>query len=252
MDTIDNITAQVESDFELEVRDELASFEVITSNMRVGNAAANLATFQQGLDKLMALRSSVDKPLFELLLRRMENYLIDLNDPTDDQISDIETFLDLMHGILDGEVGGEINEAEFFRSLPVRRPADLEDFQHLDLEILIVDTNKTAARIVGRELMNCGYRVATASRSFEALELAVRTRPDMIISSGVLDEMSGVDLASALAVIQAAEAIPFALLTSSDANDASLKRLPNSVAVIKKGGEFSNDFAAALERFGIA
>ena len=134
----------------------------------------------------------------------------------------------------------------------MRRPADLEDFQHLDLEILVVDTNKTAARIVERELLNCGYRVTLAVRSFEALELAIRTRPDMIISSGVLDEMSGVDLASALAVIQSTEAIPFALLTSSDANDAALRRLPMSVAILKKGTGFSDDFAAALEQFGIA
>ena len=140
----------------------------------------------------------------------------DLVDPADEQIGDIETFLDLMQGILDGEVGGEVNEAEFFRSLPVRRPADLADFQHLDLEILVVDTNKTAARIVERELANCGYRVTLVARSFEALELAIRTRPDMIIASGVLDEMSGIDLASALAVIQPTETIPFALLTSSD------------------------------------
>lgn len=252
MESIDNITVQVESDFELEVRDELASFEVLASNMRTQDAAACLTAFHEGLDKLMTLRSSVDKPLFELLLRRMENYLSDLAEPTDDQIGDIEAFLDLMHGILDGEVGGEVNEAEFFRSLPVQRPADLEDFRHLDLEILVVDTNKTAARIVGRELANCGYRVATANRSFEALELAIRTQPDMIIASGILDEMSGVDLAAALAVIQPTEAIPFALLTSSDPNDAALKRLPDSVAVMKKGDEFSNDFAATLERFGIA
>jgi CheY-like chemotaxis protein len=53
-----------------------------------------------------------------------------------------------------------------------------------------------------------GYSVAAASRPFEALELAIRTRPDMTISSGVLDEMSGVDLAATLAVIQATEAIP--------------------------------------------
>jgi PleD family two-component response regulator len=198
----------------------------------------------------MLLRSSVDKPLFDLLLRRLENYLNGLEAPTGDQVSDIETFLDVMHGVLDGEIAGEVNEAEFFRSLPVQRPADLEDFRALDLEILIVDTNKTGARIVQRELMNCGYRVSLASRSFEALELAIRTRPDMIVASGVLDEMSGVDLGSALAVIQSTESIPFALLTSS--NDASLKRLPEKAIIIKKGGGFSDDFADALERFGIA
>ena len=252
MDAIDNYTSQVESDFELEARDELSSFQVLASNMRSGDAEAHLAAFREGLDRLRTSLASIDSPLFELLLRRMENYLTDLADPTDEQIGDIETFLDLMHGILDGEVGGEVNEAEFFRSLPVRRPADLADFQRLDLEILVGDTNRTAARIVEREMLHCGYRVSLAIRSFEALELAIRTRPDMIISSGVLDEMSGVDLASALAVIQSTEAIPFALLISSDANDPALKRLPLSAAVVKKGNAFSDDFAAALERFGIA
>jgi hypothetical protein len=118
MDTIDSITAQVETDFELEVRDELASFEVLTSNMRSQDPAACMVSFQEGLNKLVALRSSVDKPLFELLLRRLESYLIDLTEPPDDQVNDIETFLDLMHGILDGEVGGEVNEAEFFVPCP--------------------------------------------------------------------------------------------------------------------------------------
>ena len=96
--------------------------------MRVDGADKDgmLELFNAGLDRLMNLRNSVDKPLFDLLLRRMENYVGDLSDPTDDQLSDI----DVMHGELDGEIGGEINEAEFFRSLPVRRPADLEDCGH--------------------------------------------------------------------------------------------------------------------------
>lgn len=248
MDTIENYQAQVDSDFEEEVRDELHTFEVHVGNMRVDGADKDgmLELFNAGLDRLMNLRNSVDKPLFDLLLRRMENYVGDLSDPTDDQLSDI----DVMHGVLDGEIGGEINEAEFFRSLPVRRPADLEDFRALDLEILVVDANKTGARIVQRELVNCGYRVSLANRSFEALELAIRTRPDMIVSSGVLDEMSGVDLGAALAVVQPTETIPFALLTSS--NDASLKQLPENAVVIKKGSGFSEGFANAVEKFGIA
>lgn len=252
MSSMGEYTAQVESDFELEARDELASFEILAGNMRGGDAAECVSAIRDGLRKLTASLDAVDSPLFDLLLRRMDAYLIDLEDPTNEQVSDIQTFLDVMLGILDGEVGGEVNEAEFYRFLPVRRPADLEDFQHLDLEILVVDRNRTGIRIVERELANCGYRVSTAIRSFDALELAVRTRPDMIIASGVLDELSGVDLAAALSVIEATRDIPFALLTSSDANSAAMKRLPKSVAVLKKGNAFADDFAAALERFGIA
>ena len=254
MDTIENYAAQVDSDFALEVGDELSAFAVQVTNLRANPESAGdcLDNLRAGLARLMALRGSVDQPLLDLLLRRMDNYLHDLADPTSDQIGDIEAFLDVIQGILDDEIGGKVDEAEFFRSLPVRRPADLDDFRALDLEILVVDTNKTAARIVGRELINCGYRIATAHRSFEALELAIRTRPDMIIASAVLDEMSGVDLGSALSVVQATESIPFAVLTSFDASDASFARLPASAAVMKKGDNFADDFAAALERFGIA
>ena len=38
----------------------------------------------------------------------------------------------------------------------------------------------------------------------------------------------------------------------ADANDATLRRLPMSVAIMKKGSGFADDFAAALEQFGIA
>jgi hypothetical protein len=133
MNAIGSYTAQVESDFALEARDELASFEVLASNMRGGDATASLTAFRSKLSRLRASLASIDSPLFEPLLRRLDNYLDGLDGPTGSQVDDIETFLDVMHGILDGEVGGEVNEAEFFRSLPVRRPPDLEDFQHLDL-----------------------------------------------------------------------------------------------------------------------
>ena len=95
----------------------------LASNMRSNDAEPFLVDFRAGLDRLRVSLASIDSPLFELLLRRMDNYLTELADPTDEQIGDIETFLDLMHGILNGEIGGEVNEAEFFRSLPVRRPA---------------------------------------------------------------------------------------------------------------------------------
>ncbi|MDD9915535.1 MAG: hypothetical protein OXT01_12845, partial [Rhodospirillaceae bacterium] len=102
MDTIENYQAQVDSDFEEEVRDELHTFEVHVGNMRVDGADKDgiLESFNAGLDRLMNLRNSVDKPLFDLLLRRMENYVGDLSDPTDDQLSDIDAFLDVMHGVL--------------------------------------------------------------------------------------------------------------------------------------------------------
>ena len=67
MDTIENYQAQVDSGFEEEVRDELHTFEVHVGNMRVDGADKDgmLELFNAGLDRLMNLRNSVDKPLFD-------------------------------------------------------------------------------------------------------------------------------------------------------------------------------------------
>ena len=52
------------------------------------------------------------------------------------------------------------DEAEFARSLPVMRPADLDDLGQLAVEILLVDPQRTSARFVARELQACGFSVS--------------------------------------------------------------------------------------------
>jgi CheY-like chemotaxis protein len=122
----------------------------------------------------------------------------------------------------------------------------------LDVEILLVDPQRSSARIFSRELASCGYRVTTYLRSFEALELSVRIKPDMVIASAMLDEISGVELGCALAAMESTESIPFAVLTSFNKSHATLKNLPEKARVLKKGNSFGEDIANALEEFGIA
>ncbi len=100
-----------------------------------------------------------------------------------------------------------------------------------------------------RELRNCGYRVNIALSPFDALEQAVRTVPDMVISSSELDGISGVDLCLALGALSATENIPFSLLTSYARSNAALARLPERAALIRKGPQFGEDLSMALERF---
>ncbi len=116
------------------------------------------------------------------------------------------------------------------------------------------DTNEYSARVVAdfvRELRNCGYRVTSAYSFFEALELTVRTRPDLVISSAILDNLSGVDLACSIGAIAPTRDIPFALLTSFDAGHDAIRGLPEHAAILRKGESFGEDLANTLERFEI-
>lgn len=106
-------------------------------------------------------------------------------------------------------------------------------------------------KIVEKELKARGYRVNNVENPFEALEYAVRTKPDMIIASSVLSGLSGVDLACALMSMPVTRDIPFILFTSFDRAHASLAALPEKVSIVGKGNMFSEDLAEALLASGL-
>ncbi len=243
----------MDAEFLQEASDDLARFEVVLGNLRANSTPSEdgIGRISADVRKLLSLCAGGDQPLLDLLLRRLDDYLADLESPSERQIDDLDVFADIMRGLLDKEVANDIDQAEFVRSLPVRRPVELEDLEHLNIEILVVEPNRSTGRIIRRDLVNCGYRVATALRSFDAIELSVRTRPDVVLSSLVLDDISGVDLACALAAMSKTKDIPFALVTSYQADHAALAGLPESAAVVRKSSQFGEDLAEALERFKI-
>jgi len=251
---LDNeFSAVTYEEFAGEARDTAASLEVLIGNMRSGAAdpAEGMSRIRLELQELVVRGRVVHAPIIELLLSRMANYVANLEKPQTNHLDDLETYLDVLRGILDGDVNLPAEEAEFVRSLPARRPADIADFLHQDIEIMLVEPQRTTARFVERELLGCGYRVCVVGGAFDALEQAVRTKPDLIIAAATLDKISGTDLGRALAAIDATHAIPFAILTSFDRSHQALTGLPENAAVLGKGKSFSEDLAQALRQFGI-
>lgn len=115
----------------------------------------------------------------------------------------------------------------------------------------MVVPEKVLSRIVERELAACGYRVSNASNPFQAIEMAVRTKPDMVIAAMELDQISGVDLVSALSAMAPTQQIPCAVLTSYQWGHPKLRGLPPRAAIIHKGPRFGDDLADTLAKFGI-
>jgi CheY-like chemotaxis protein len=70
----------------------------------------------------------------------------------------------------------------------------------------------------------------------------------MVIISAVMPDLSGIDLAIALAAMPATRNVSTALITSLDDDDEYLRLLPGSVPVIHKGASFGDDIAEALSR----
>ena len=250
-----NYDDQIEAEYIEETTDLLDEIDVVIEQLASGTEEGK-KRFQVLMAKLSSLCTTgqhTNHALLNVTMHRFLNYLSGIDKPTIGQIQDVQIFTDTMQGILDGSIehaGWDFSE--FVRSLPVRRPLDIEDVAHLDIEIMVVETKRTAAAIIERELQACGYVVVIVKSPLEAISLAVKTKPDMILASAELDDISGVDLGCALSAMPSTKSIPFGLLTSYERGNKKLAELPDSVAILSKGSKFSDDLADALERFNIA
>lgn len=248
----DHFRERLFREFVDEANDIVNEFDLTLSRVRPGQDAATDIRRLFGLFAALRVQiRSFDRPLVDITIHRLCDYLDELATPSDAQIADLHAYSTKLRELLDGGSPGGGDTAEYARRLPVRRPREMEHLPQTDIEIMLVEPNKTASKLVSRELRACGYRVTTMQDSIGALTYAVRTKPDMIIASAVLDEISGIDLACALTSMPATRKIPFAVLTSYDRGHKALADLPEAVAVLKKGAQFGDDLADALARYGI-
>jgi CheY-like chemotaxis protein len=188
-----------------------------------------------------------DLKLHNVVAHRLDDYLADLKALGQSNLRDLRTFLETISDLLDATIAADSEPAEIVRRLPAKPGLDIGDIETRDIEILLVMPPSTVARLVQRELQECGYRVNTVHSAYDAVPLIVRTKPNLVIASAVIDELSGIDLAAALTSMVETRNIPIALITSFSSRHESLKFLPDSVPIIKKGSSFGDDLTAALQ-----
>lgn len=252
---IDQLEQEMESEFIDETRDVLSGLEVMLGNFESGlvDGIRAMITLRKSFRNLEARSQSLDKVAMGIVTHRASEYLSDFPELERANVADVQIFIDVLRKTIDQ--GGSLeHSSELVRQLPTRRIADfdvIEAAKKMNIEMLLVIPDRATSHYVERELAACGYRVSNAGHFFRALELAVRTQPDFVICAAVLDEASGIDLIRALSGITATAHTPVALLTSYAAGHPSLADLPESAAVIRKGGAFGEDLASALARFKI-
>ena len=252
-DAIDSFTASMRGEFIDETGETLNSLDIITGNLRSGQekSEASLPKLRGMANGLKNSAAAAGFPLVQLVMHRLGDYLEALKDTPAQALDDIQQFSDKARQLIAASAPA-IDSAELVRQLPAKRYSfDVKDVALPNpVEVLMVIKEKTAGMLFERELRACGLRVNMLQNSFEAIEMAVRTKPDYIIISGVLDELSGIDLCSAFAAMPTTQKIPVSLLTSMDANSPELKKLPASISLIRKN-HFGDDLANALAKHSI-
>jgi CheY-like chemotaxis protein len=178
-----------------------------------------------------------------------QNYLTATTSLDDRAIDDLGRYLDAIQDLLSGKQADEGDIRQMVRGLPVRRGVEIDEAPEVrDIEVVLVMSPGTQQTFVERELRACGYRATAIPDTLKGLAYATRAKPDMMIISAVMPQLSGIDLALALAAIPTTRNIPVAVITSLDAGDPQLKVLPKSVALIRKTSAFGDDLTKALQQ----
>ena len=234
-DAVDKIAANLSQEFLVDAADTLGQLGILVSETIGGNVDGGyaLSTIRREMHTLKGLGSSFGYPSLSVIAHRLENYMLDLETLEKRQLEDILKFLDRMQEIAEnGDEPDDERVSQIVRALPAKGAAK-EDFQAVsDQEILLIAGSRIVGLAVEGELAKRGYRVVTIDSPIAAFEMAIRTRPDMIIASALMDKISGVDLARALKAMTPTRDIPFALLTSFDASHPELRNLPEDVALV--------------------
>lgn len=249
--------AEIEAQYETEARDEardvVAGLEVRMQQIRMGTLDAKKAALlmSQDASNLRLKAKAVNLPGLTPLSHRLDEYLAQATEVTIDNIADLQRFSDKISSILDGDPLQTDEIAAVIRDLPHKSTFDVSDISVTDTEVTLVLPQRTAARVVERELAACGYRVSTVLDPMEAFQIILETKPDLVITTAVMPRLSGIDLACALSAMPATKTIPVAVLTSLESNHPDLRALPMNVGIIRRGDNFGNDLADTLQRFSI-
>jgi len=246
---IDNMVANMAQEFLADAVSTLGDIGVLISETKAGkvDTGYTLQTVRREIHTLKGQGGSFGFPALTVIAHRLENYLHDVLTLTQRQMDDVLIFIDRLQEIADGGTNPD-NEAvsRIVRALPAKGASN-DDFQDVSgLEILLVAGSRIVRRAIEGELNKRGFRVVTVASPIGVFESAIRTRPDMIIASAVMDKISGVDLARALKSMKPTRDIPFALLTSFDASHPELRDLPDDVSLVHHDRDINAELDQAV------
>ncbi len=251
---IDKIIKALSTEFAAEAVETLVDLGELVARAKdvPAEAAAALQRIRREAHNLKGMGGSFGYPAITLIAHRLEDYLSGLDTLDARQLDDVQAFLDAKYDIVESAINPDDEElSRIVRALPAKGAAS-EDFEPTsELEILLVSASSVMGRAIENKLHQFGFRVVTVKSPLDAFETAIRTRPDMIIASAVMEHVGGVDLARAFSAMAVTRDMPFVLLTSFDRNHSELRELPDGVGLIHHDRNLDQEITLALKKSGL-
>jgi CheY-like chemotaxis protein/HPt (histidine-containing phosphotransfer) domain-containing protein len=248
------IIRELGQEFLVETADNLEDLTQLVGAVRTGNvdASSGLMDIRRVTHNMKGMGASFGFPSITLVSHRLEDYLTGLATLDSRHLDDVQAFFDAMQDIVEaGENPSNDDLARVVRRLPAKGSADAAFKAISHHEVLLVASSAVLGLAVEAQLHSRGYRVVTVKTPIDAFEMVIRTRPDMIIASAVMEGVSGIDLARAFGAMTTTRDIPFVLLTSFTRSHPELKDLPETSALIHHDRDLDAEVSSVLESSGL-
>lgn len=244
------ILEQLRSEFLLEGQETIAGIEELLSDLEagVGDPKTAMLEIRRKCHNLKGQGASFGFPAISVIAHRMEDYLAGCDNFSAGVSKETYIFLDWIERILKSGADPDENESlRIFRRLPATFGAQSRTEQDsLDLEALVMVPSSTINTIMRTRLEDGGFRVIGSQSSAEGLILATRMMPDLVITSVVMDGLSGVDLACALHAMPKTAHIPVMVLSSLPAGHRDLAAIPPDFPIIPYSDVGSEEFITVV------
>jgi len=223
-----------------------------------GAAPDALLTVRREAHSLKGLAASLGFPSITIIAHRLEDFVAELAKLGKAQAREILIFVDCLRDIVDaGSDPGDTKTKVLLRGLPAHTGGKTQAGNFVVnkarlVEVLLIAPGRAVRHMITAELRSLGFRVNNADSPWQALEMAARTKPDLIITSAVMDQLTGIDLARALRAISPTKDLPLALLTSLGADHPDMKRLPKDVAIVPLNQAVTEALGDLVTRFDLA
>lgn len=249
----ESVLARYKQEFLVDCLENLDDADEAINGMVVGGEgfSVHLDNFLRQIHSIKGTAGTFGFPSISAVAHRVEDFIEALKN-TSAHISEIQIFVDRMREIAESGSNPDADDCtRLLAALPRANMRIATVRPSREINVLLVMHRNVQRKIIGQELSSCGFGISFVATGVDAISSVLESSPDIIISSVVLEDMTGMDLARALDGIEAIDDGHFILLSSSPVSNEELVKLPDHVAIVDKGTGYAESLTEHLIGWGL-
>ena len=237
----------------LVVEDDLAAAELLTRQL--GNAGYRTEVAKSGAEALALARELKPAAItLDIIMPELDGWEVITRLKSDAATSHIPV---VVVSVVDNpELGIALGAIDYFVK-PVNASALVERLDRFDaprapgnrkVRVLVVDDEPANRTLLTEALEPAGFTVMTASGGRDAIKIAKRSKPDLVLLDLLMPDVNGFDVVEALRADDKTRDTPIMVLTAANLTEVDKRQLNGRVSqILSRGSVATSDIVGLLK-----